>query len=169
LKITIGGIDMAGRKAITAIALCALIFLIRMNPALADEKIIIVANQTALGMAKDFLTALNNESIPLSIVMDQFDKAKNEKHIIVLGGAKGAGSVEEFVKKVLTPEEQQSGNQPGGKLFIKESVFAPGQVIIVFTGPDEAAAADARKKSRNTWWQYIAKWYELDSSNPMIY
>jgi UDP-N-acetylglucosamine:LPS N-acetylglucosamine transferase len=140
-----------------------------LNTAFADDKLFIVANQTALGLAKDFLTSMNNESIPLSIVMDQFDKVKKEKYIIVLGGAKGAGSVEDFVKQVLTSQERESGNQPGGKLFVKENVFAQGQVIIVFTGPDEAAAADARKKSRNTWWQYLAKWFELDTSNPMIY
>jgi hypothetical protein len=140
-----------------------------LNTAFADDKLFIVANQTALGLAKDFLTSMNNESIPLSIVMDQFDKVKKEKYIIVLGGARGAGSVEDFVKQVLTPQERESGNQPGGKLFVKENVFAQGQVIIVFAGPDEAAAADARKKSRNTWWQYLAKWFELDTSNPMIY
>ena len=162
---------MAVKKAITAIAIFGLVLLIWHNPALADadEKVSIVANQKALDLAKDFITTLNNESIPLGIVMDQFEKAKKEKHVIVLGGAKGAGSVEEFVKQVLTPEELQSGNQPGGKFFVKENVFAPGQVILVFTGSDEAAAAEARKKNRNTWWQYIAKWFELDTSNPMIY
>jgi hypothetical protein len=101
--------------------------------------------------------------------MDQFEKVKKEKYIIVLGGAKGPGSVDAFIRQVLTPEEQKSGNQPGGKVFIKENVFNQGQMIIVFAGPDEASAADARKNGRKTWWPYIAKWFEIDSSSPMIY
>jgi len=54
-------------------------------------------------------------------------------------------------------------------MFVKENVFTQGQVIIVFTGADEAAAADARKNSRKTWWPYLAKWFDLDTSVPMIY
>ena len=97
-----------------------------------------------------------------------FDQEK-EKYIIVLAGAKGAGSVEGFVKQVLTKEELESGNQAGGKMFVKVNVFVPGQTIIVFTGSDEAAAAEARKNSRKTWWSHLVQWFELDTSMPMAY
>ena len=161
---------MAWEKRPAVLAGIGCMFLLGfLNTAFADDKLFIVANQTSLGLAKDFLTTMNNESIPLSIVMDRFDTVKKEKYIFVLGGGKGAGSVDDFIKQVLTAQERESGNQPGGKFFVKENLFAPGQVIIVFTGPDEAAAAEARKKNRNTWWQYLAKWFELDTSNPMIY
>jgi hypothetical protein len=160
---------MAGRRKLIIPLIGLISFLLFLNTAFADDKLFIVANQTALGLAKDFLSSMNNESIPLSIVMEQFDKVKKEKYVVVLGGAKGAGSVDDFVKQVLTAQEQEAAKQPGGKYFLKENVFAPGQVIIVFTGSDEAAAADARKKNRNTWWQYLAKWFDLDTSNPMIY
>lgn len=146
-----------------------MVLLIFLNSAFAFDKLFIVTNQAALGLAKDFTTMLNNESIPLVIVMDQFEKVKNEKYIIVLGGAKGPGTVEEFIKLVLTKQEQESGNQPGGKMFVKENVFAQGQIVIVFTGPDDASAADARKNSRKTWWQYLVKWFDLDTSVPMAY
>jgi hypothetical protein len=140
-----------------------------LGSAFAFDKLFIVGNQAAIDLAKEFFTTLSNESIPLAIVTDQFEKVKSEKYIIVLGGAKGQGTVEDFVKQVLTKEEQTAGNQPGGKMFVKENVFAQGQTIIVFAGPDEAAAADARKNSRKTWWQYFVKWFELDTSLPMAY
>jgi UDP-N-acetylglucosamine:LPS N-acetylglucosamine transferase len=144
-------------------------FMISLSTAFAFDKLFIVANQESINLAKEFFTTLNNESIPLAIVSEQFDKVKNEKYIVVLGGAKGAGSVDEFVKQVLTKEEQESGNQPGGKMFVKENVFAPGQTIIVFTGPTEADAAGARKNGRKTWWPYFVKWFDLDTSLPMVY
>ena len=162
---------MAGRKIIARFGLCVFTILLifpGFTGASAD-KLFIVTTQTALSLAKDFMSNLNNESIPLGIVMDQFEKVKKEQYIIVLGGSKGAGSVDDFVKQVLTEQEQQSGNQPGGKMFVKENVFTQGQVIIVFTGADEAAAADARKNGRKTWWPYLAKWFDLDTSVPMIY
>ena len=146
-----------------------LAMLLIFNSASAADKIFIVANQKSLDLAKDFLTVLNNESIPLSIVLDQYDKVKKEQCVIVLGGAKGPGSVGEFIKQILTPQEQEAANQPAGKIFVKENVFNQGQVLVVFDGPDEAAAAAARKNSRKTWWDLLVKWFDLDTSAPMAY
>lgn len=160
---------MAGKKVLTVASIGIMFLLLFLGSAFASDKLFIVASQASIQLAKEFITTMNNESIPLAIVMDQFEKVKKEKYIIVLGGAKGPGSVDEFIRHVLTPEEQKSGNQPGGKVIIKENVFNQGQVIIVFAGPDEASAAEARKNSRKTWWPYIAKWFEVDTSSPMVY
>jgi len=162
---------MAVRKKIAVIAFIGLMNLMVLagSSFASADKLFIVTNQKALDLAKDFITNMNNESIPLGIVMDQFEKVKKEQYIFVLGGSKGAGSVDDFVKQVLTEQEQQSGNQSGGKVFVKEDVFTQGQVIIVFTGADETAAADARKNNRKTWWPYLAGWFDLDTSLPMVY
>jgi hypothetical protein len=162
---------MTGKKYISMIASIGfVILLVSLQPAFAAEKLFIVANPKSLDLAKDFLATLNNESIPLQIVTDQYDKVKKEKYVIVLGGAKGPGSVDGFIQQLLTPKEQEAGNK-GGAIYIKENVFAKnqGQVIVVFTGPDEAAAAEARKNSRKTWWELLVKWFDLDTSMPMAY
>jgi len=160
---------MARRKSIVAAVIGLMVLLSFLDTAYAFDKLFIVTNQTALDLAKDFTTTLNNESIPLAISMDQFDKIKNEKYIVVLGGAKGPGGVDAFIKQVLTAEEQKAAGQPDGKMFVKENVFSQGQRIIVFAGPNEAAAANARKNSRKTWWDYLVKWFDLDTSSPMAY
>lgn len=160
---------MAGKKRIMVAALGLVVLLSFIDTAFAFDKLFIITNQTALDMAKDFITTLNNESIPLAVTLDQFEKVKNEKYIIVLGGAKGPGGVDAFIKQVLTPEEQKAGSQPEGKIFVKENVFSQGQRIIVFVGPDEAAAATARKSNRKTWWDCLVKWFDLDTSAPMAY
>lgn len=134
-----------------------------MNSVFADDRLFIVANQKSLDLAKDFITSLNNESISLSVVLDQYDKVKKEKYVIVLGGAN------EFIKQILTKEDIESANQAGGKIFIKPNVFVQDQVIVVFAGSDESAAAEARKNSRKTWWALVAKWFEIDTSGPMAY
>jgi hypothetical protein len=164
------GMNMVGKKNIVAVVSIGLVvLLVSLHSAFAAEKLFIVANQKAIDLAKDFFTTLNNESIPLKIVLDQYDQVKKEKYVIVLGGAKGSASVDDFIRKILTPDEQASGNKAGGGIYIKENVFNPGQVIIVFTGPDESAAAEARKNSRKTWWALLAKWFDLDTSQPMAY
>ncbi len=158
------------KKMLLVASLGLMIPLISLHSAFAFDKLIIVANQKAVDMAKDFLTMLNNESIPVTIATEQFDKVKNEKYIIVLGGAKGAGSVDEFVNQILTPQEQAASNQPGGaKAYFKDDVFTKGQSIIVFAGPDEKSAADARVNSRKLWLAQISKWFELDTSTPLAY
>ncbi len=158
-----------GRKISKAATIGWMAFLIFLNSAFAYDRICIVGNESALGLAKDFITTLNNESIPLVVFMDQFERAKSEKYVVVLGGAKGPGSVDEFIKQVLTPQEQASGNQSEGKMIVKENVFAQGQTIIVFTGPDETSAANARKSSRSNWWPYLVKWFDLETSSPLPY
>jgi hypothetical protein len=163
---------MTGKKNRAVIASIGfLVLLVSLHSAFAAEKLFIVANQKSLDLAKDFLATLNNESIPLQFVTDQYDKVKKEKYIIVLGGAKGSGSVDGFIQQILTPKEQESGNKPGGGIYIKDNVFVKdqGQVIVVFAGPDEAAAAEARKNSRKTWWELLVKWFDLDTSMPMAY
>jgi hypothetical protein len=161
---------MAEKKNIVVVVSVGLVLLlVSFHSAYADEKLFIVANQKAIDLAKDFFTTLNNESIPLKIVLDQYGQVKKEKYVIVLGGAKGSASVDDFIRQILTPDEQASGNKAGGGIYIKENVFNPGQVIIVFTGPDESAAAEARKNSRKAWWALLAKWFDLDTSQPMAY
>ena len=157
------------RRSLAVVAILFAVLVVCTGSASAYDKLFIVASQTSVNLAKEFFTTLSNESIPLSIVTDQYDKVKSEKYIIVLGGAKGSGSVDDFVKQVLTKEELAAGNVPEGKMFVKENVFTQGQTIIVFMGPDEAAAANARKNSRKTWWQYFVNWFELDTSMPMAY
>jgi hypothetical protein len=159
------------KKAVLITFIGLLVLLIPLHSAFAADKLFIVANQKSLDLAKDLITTLNNESIPLQFVTDQYDKVKKEKYVIVLGGGKVPGGVEDFVKQILTPQEQESGNKPGGGMYVKENVFVKdqGQVIVVFTGPDEAAAAAARKSSRKTWWDLLVKWFDLDTSSPMPY
>jgi hypothetical protein len=163
---------MLGKKNIAVVASIGLVvLLISLHSVFAAEKLFIVANQKSLDQAKDFLATLNNESIPLQIVLDQYDKVKKEKYVVVLGGAKGPGSVDDLVKQILTPEEQELGNKPGGRIYVRENVFTKdqGQMVVVFTGADEAAAAEARKNSRKTWWTLLVKWFDLDTSQPMAY
>jgi hypothetical protein len=164
--------NMTGKKNIAVIASIGfVVLLVSLHSAFAAEKLFIVANQKSLDLAKDFLATLNNESIPLQFVTDRYDKVKKEKYIVVLGGSKGLGSVDGFIQQILSPKEQESGNKPGGGIYIKENVFVKdqGQVIVVFTGPDEAVAAEARKNSRKTWWELFTKWFDLDTSMPMAY
>jgi ribosomal protein L24E len=140
-----------------------LLLLSCMDSAFAADKLVIVANRKSLDLAKDFISTLNNESIPISVALDQYDKVKKEKYIFVLGGA------DAFTRQVLTKEDMDAANQAGGKIFVRQDLFAQGQIIVVFAGKDEESAANARKNNRKTWWTLITKWFELETSGPMAY
>jgi hypothetical protein len=154
---------MPKKKYIIIAAIGVLLLLSFLDSAFAVDKLVIVSNQTSLDLAKDLITTLNNESIPISVMLDQYDKVKKEKYIFVLGGA------DEFTRQVLTKADMDAANQAGGKLFIRQDVFTPGQIIVVFAGKDETSAAEARKANRKTWWTLLAKWFDLDTSGPMAY
>jgi hypothetical protein len=154
---------MLQKKNVIKFSMGLLLLLSFLSAAVADEKLTIIANQKSLDLAKDLISTLNNESIPISVALDNYDKVKKEKYIFVLGGA------DAFTKQVLTKEDIDSANQAGGKLYTRQDVFVQGQVIVVFAGQDEAAAANARKNNRKTWWTLLTKWFDLDTSGPMAY
>jgi hypothetical protein len=152
------------QKKYAVIASIGLLLLLScMDSAFAADKLFIVANQKSLDLAKDFISTLNNESIPISVALDQYDKVKTEKYIFVLGGA------DAFTRQVLTKEDMDAANQAGGKIFVRQDLFAQGQIIVVFAGKDEESAANARKNNRKTWWTLLAKWFDLETSGPMAY
>jgi hypothetical protein len=154
---------MTQKKNIVLASIGILLLLSFMNSVFAADKLFIVANQKSLDLAKDFISTLNNESIPISVALDQYDKVKKAKYIFVLGGA------DEFTSQVLTKEDMDAASKAGGKIFVRQDVFTPGQILVVFAGKDEESAANARKNNRKTWWTLLTKWFELDTSGPMAY
>jgi hypothetical protein len=118
---------MTQKKNIVIAFVGLLLLLSFLDSAFAADKLFIVANQKSLDLAKDFIATMNNESIPISVALDQYDKVKKEKYIFILGGT------DEFTKQVLSKEDMDAANQAGGKIFIRQDVFAQGQIIVVFT------------------------------------
>jgi hypothetical protein len=165
---------MERRKRATVVSICLFVLLILVCGAMAqkqpEERLYVLGTQAGLDLAKDFLTMLYNESVPVVTITGQFEQVKKEKYIIVLGGVREPGGLGEFVKQILTEQEQQESSKPGNeKMYVKENVFAKGQSIVVFAGADTAASAEARKKNRSRWMPLIGKWFDLDLGQVIAY
>ncbi|WP_456321656.1 hypothetical protein [Palaeococcus sp. (in: euryarchaeotes)] len=64
----------------------------------------------------------------------EFGSYKNSKLIVILGGPKAYDGVGDYVKQVLSEEEQQKIINGEQGIFIKRDVWRNGQIVIVIAG-----------------------------------
>jgi len=94
-----------------------------------------------------------------------------------MGGMDEPDGIKEIVKKVISTEEFQSiSRDDNGKALIKyvvpNSVKSPhmwGATVsyMIFSGPDRRSAVKARRNSKNTWWEELSIWFDIDESPAM--
>lgn len=139
---------------------------------MAQEKrqLIVVANDPSYELASAWVNFLNTESVPFKrIKPNDFEKYKNEKNIVILGGPNEPEGVGEIVKQALTKEEQDYFSEEGRfRMYIKYNVWAPEQNVMIFAGSDRQAAAKARQVSRQKWIPIFNDWLGIDISETGI-
>ncbi|AHF80033.1 hypothetical protein [Thermococcus paralvinellae] len=67
---------------------------------------------------------------------EEFEKYKDSKLIIILGGPKAYGGVGDYVKQALSSEEQERIIKGEQGIFIKRNVWTEKQIVIVLAGKD---------------------------------
>jgi hypothetical protein len=83
--------------------------------------------------------------------------------------------IRDMIKEVLSKEDLTSIPQDGnGKAFKKyiipknakgPQMWAEAKNYIIFTGHDRTAAANARKRSKDMWWEELSIWFDIDESS----
>lgn len=63
-----------------------------------------------------------------------FEDFKDSRIVVILGGPKAYDGVGEYVKQVLTPEEQEAVINGEKGIFVKRDVWRNGQIVIVLAG-----------------------------------
>ena len=93
---------------------------------------------------------------------EDFDSVKGNKYITLMGGVDDA-TFKKLVEKAVGDKETASlANKGTKKMYMKEGVWAPDQKVLIFTGSDSEAAADARMESRDTWMPLLQEWFSLE-------
>ena len=72
----------------------------------------------------------------------------------------------EIAEDALTAEEFQAvSKNDKGKMFFKPQAWNVGQKVILFLGPDQKAVDEARKSSRDEWFEMLQDWFDIEESD----
>jgi hypothetical protein len=131
-----------------------------------SEKVVVLANTTDYSQAWGLVGFVQkNEIRLLRAVPENFEKYKNEKHIMVLVGPASKEGMEPFFEKVLTAEEQGFLKIPGNrKMYAKENLWTSGQKVIVFGFSDSSQIKNVLIENRRQWIENLIDWFDLEIS-----
>ena len=145
------------------IYLIAILIAVPAARAIAEEPMKVVANSYNQNKAQkwvDFLL-MNEVEVEFCEPAD-FDSVKSAKYIAIMGGVDD-GDIKKLLTDVLGAEEVAALGEKGAKkMVVKKGYGAQDQEMLIFTGSDSEAAADARVESRETWMPLLTKWFDLD-------
>jgi hypothetical protein len=145
----------------TVVALFALMLLVPAFAMAYDMNVVAdEANRTNSQKWLDLLA--QNEITVVPVAPADIDKVKQQKYITIIGGVDDA-AIKKLVTEVAGADEAAAMAKPGAKkMLVKDNVWSQGQKVLLFTGSDKNAAAEARVESRETWMPLLEEWFELD-------
>ena len=131
---------------------------------LAQDTMIVVANQASLTKAQPWIDFLKKNEITVETVAPSALKSvQNKKYITITGGMDEPG-MKDIITEVVGASEASALAKPGAKkMFLKENTWVAGQRILVFAGDNAESAAAARTESRETWMKYLKDWFDIGS------
>lgn len=130
----------------------------------AERNLIVVASPSTYETGKEWVSFLQGETVPVKHVLPgDFDAYKKEQHIVVLGTPSEAGGAGEIITSLLTKDEKEWVAQQGNRrLYTKLDVWANDQTIFIFTAYSQDAITSAIRESKDTWWEPIMSWFDIE-------
>jgi len=131
-----------------------------------SDGVVVLANSTDYAEAWGLVGFIQkNEVSVFRAVPQNFNKYKNEKHIIVLVGPSSKEGMEPIFEKALTPDEQAflktSGNR---KMYYKKDIWTSGQEVLVFGFSDDTQIKPVLVENRRPWIEHLIEWFDLEIS-----
>ena len=132
--------------------------------------LIVVATKATYQAAQRWVDFLTAQGVELKNVEPaEFKNYEKEKYVVLMGGMDEPGGIKDLVTKAVGEKDAAALSKKGGeKMYIRSSVWSPGQNVIVFAGPDGAAAEKARKESREDWMEMLAEWFDIETGGPKL-
>lgn len=133
------------------------------SQAQTGESLYLLAAKDSRVKAQAWIDFLKRYDLPVEhYVLSELDQVKDYDYIAIAGGLEEAG-IRDLFKEILSDAEVASLEKAeSGKMFLKEDVWKPGQMVLIFAGKDAAAAAEARSESKETWMEYLEEWFDLE-------
>jgi hypothetical protein len=113
--------------------------------------IVVLSNSIDNELASDFFEFLENKGIKVTYTdAEDFDRLKEEKTIVILGGPDAYEGVGEIVQEVLTEGEQNQIRENGNrKMYIRTNVWTEGQKVIIIAGSNREETKAAHQENKN--------------------
>lgn len=145
------------------VALMVSIFLMPAAWAMADDGITVVANPYNQNKAQKWVDYLLQNEVTVKFAKpEDFESVKSSKYLAIIGGVDDEHIMNLVSQAVGGKEASAMAKKGAKKMFIKDGTWAPGQKVLIFTGSDTEAAAQARVESRESWMPYLVDWFDLD-------
>ena len=130
------------------------------------KDLIVVATKETQKASMDWLDFLESKEISVKFITpDSFSEYKEELYIVVLGSVNESKEIAEIAKDALTAEEFQSVSKNSeGKMFYKPQAWNVGQKVILFLGANQEAVANARKSTRDEWYEMLKEWFDIEDA-----
>jgi hypothetical protein len=156
--------NMSMKRIMMVLAVVAILCSAFVQNAMADD-LIVVATKATQQASLNWVSFLESNEVPLKLVTPQeFSKHKQKKYIILMGGVDEPEGIRELVKEALSGEEMQWVSHEGnGKMYVKSGVWKEGQRVIIFAGSNRKAADEARKSTKDNWFDLLSDWFDIES------
>jgi hypothetical protein len=143
--------------------LFALLFTMPTTWAIAGEPMTVVADSYNQNKAQKWVDFLLSKEVKVEFCEPaDFDSVKTAKYIAIMGGVDDP-DIKKLITDIIGAEEVDALAQKGAKkMFVKNGYGAQDQEMLIFTGSDSDAAADARVESKETWMPILTEWFDLD-------
>jgi hypothetical protein len=107
--------------------------------------IVVLANSMDYELNSDLFRFLENKGLRVThTTAENFDKYKNEKFIVILGGPDAYEGIGEMVREVLMNNEQNQIRAKGSrKIYVKTNVWTHGQRVYVIAGSNRMETKNA--------------------------
>jgi hypothetical protein len=135
-----------------------------------ERKLVVVASASAYEAAKKWVNFLLGETVPVKHVLpSDFEAYKKEKYLVILGTPSELGGAGEIITSLLTKDERDWVTQQGNRrLYTKTDVWQKDQTIFVCAAYSQDAIASALRESRDTWWEEIMSWFDIEMEPAVI-
>ena len=150
----------------TVLWLVGLFALCFQQQAIAQD-LIIVGTESTMEASQDWLSFLQTQEVPCVVVNPaEFREYNKGDFIVIIGSMDESEDIKAILKEVLTAEEIEWISQAGnGNMYVKTDVWAPGQKIIVIAGSHQIITEQARKATKEDWFDLITDWFDIETTD----
>jgi hypothetical protein len=155
---------MSVKRIMMVLAVVAILCSAFVQNAMAED-LIVVATKATQQASQNWVSFLESNEVPLKLVTPQeFSKHKQKRYVVLMGGVDEPDGIKELVKEALTGEEMQWLSHEGnGKMYVKSGVWEAEQRVIIFSGSNRKAADEARKATKDNWFDMLSDWFDIES------
>lgn len=128
--------------------------------------LIVVASKATQKASRDWFGFLESKEIPVKTVTpESFSNYKDQLYIVVLGDIKESKDMEKIAKEALTSKEFEAlSKSSDGQMYYKPQAWNVGQKVILFLGTSQKAVEDARKSTREEWFDMLKDWFDIEDA-----